>query len=58
MDCSAGDFEKALEHIERALSTNATNENALILKAILLRKSGEDQAAKEILQLLIFYCSL
>lgn len=53
MDSNTGDIDKALEHLERALSTNASNKNALILKAVLLRKSGEYATAKEILQQLI-----
>lgn len=53
MDCNAGDIEKALGHIDRALSTNAENDNILILKSILLRKSGDYNSAKEILQQLI-----
>ena len=53
MDCNAGDIDKALEHIDRALSTNAENDNMLILKSILLRKSGDYNSAKEILQQLI-----
>ena len=53
MDSNAGDIDKGLEHIERALSTNATNDNALILKSILLRRSGKFTSAKKILQQLI-----
>lgn len=53
MDCNTGDFDKALGHINRALTTNAENDNMIILKSILLRKSGDYSAAKEMLQELI-----
>ena len=53
MDCNTGDIDKALGHIDRALSTNAENDNMLILKSILLRKSGDYVSATEILQQLL-----
>jgi tetratricopeptide (TPR) repeat protein len=53
MDCNAGNIDKALGHIDRALSTNAENDNIVILKSILLRKSGKYSEAKEILERLI-----
>jgi tetratricopeptide (TPR) repeat protein len=40
LDCEAGKFEKALEHINRALDTDVRNRKALGLKIIILRKLG------------------
>jgi tetratricopeptide (TPR) repeat protein len=53
MDCNNSDFDKALDHLDRSLSTNAINDNALILKAIILRKSEDFDSAKSILEALI-----
>ncbi|MGB3145392.1 MAG: tetratricopeptide repeat protein, partial [Maribacter sp.] len=50
MDSKSGETEKALAHLERTLSTNASNKNALILKGALLRKSGDYDAAKKIFE--------
>lgn len=53
MDSEAGNFDKAMDHVNRSLSTNASNTNARILKAILLRKRGDYNAAKKSLEELI-----
>ncbi|MDR1500316.1 MAG: DUF5107 domain-containing protein [Tannerellaceae bacterium] len=46
MDCVRGDFETALDHVERSISTNTGNVRALNLKAMALRKLGRpDDAA-------------
>jgi tetratricopeptide (TPR) repeat protein len=41
MDCENGDFETALDHINRALSTDIKNQKALGLKVTLLRILGK-----------------
>jgi tetratricopeptide (TPR) repeat protein len=47
MDCVKGDFETALDHVERSISTNTGNIRALNLKAMVLRKLGRpDDAAR------------
>ncbi len=40
IDCQRGDFETALDHVNRAISTNVENLTALNLKAVILRKMG------------------
>ena len=42
LDCRKGDFPRALEHCEAALDTNRQNNKAQVLKAIALRKSGQE----------------
>ncbi len=39
IDCIRGDWDKALEHIDRSLTTNALNTKALNLKTAVLRKT-------------------
>ena len=39
IDCIRGDLDKALEHIDRSLTTNALNTKALNLKTAVLRKT-------------------
>jgi tetratricopeptide (TPR) repeat protein len=46
IDCSRGNFETALEHIDRAVSTNTGNLKALNLRAIILRKLGRQGEAE------------
>ncbi len=47
MDCGNGDFERALGHIDRAISTDINNLKALNLKVAVLRKLGRlDEAEK------------
>lgn len=46
MDCENKDFEKALEHINRSLSTNVNSVKSLGLKIAILRKAGQlDEAS-------------
>lgn len=42
LDCRKGDFFQALEHCEVSLDTNRQNNKAKVLKAIALRKLGQD----------------
>ena len=44
LDGRKGDFSQALEHLEAALDTNRQNNKAQVLKAIALRKTGQDSA--------------
>ncbi|WP_242158030.1 DUF5107 domain-containing protein [Aestuariivivens sediminis] len=53
MDCERHEFNKALNHIERALSTNASNTKGMLLKAMILRKSSDLNRAKEIVKEII-----
>jgi tetratricopeptide (TPR) repeat protein len=46
LDCLLGDFNKALEHLEKSLTTNSENLNALNLKAIILRKMNDPKSAR------------
>lgn len=47
LDCLKGDYEQALDHVNRSLSTNYMNLRALNLKTIVLRKLGRtDEALK------------
>ena len=39
--CMKGDFVKALEFLDRSISTNTSNTKALDLKAVVLRKMGQ-----------------
>jgi tetratricopeptide (TPR) repeat protein len=48
-----GDFPKAIEQINESLATNARNNSAIILKAVLLRKTGNDEVAEQILKSLL-----
>ncbi|MFO7448147.1 MAG: DUF5107 domain-containing protein [Ignavibacteriaceae bacterium] len=53
IDCARGDFEKALDHVNRAVSTNAENLQALNLKAVILRKLGNiDEAKNQLAEIL------
>ncbi len=45
-----GDFEKALEQVNESLSTNTVNNSAIALKAGILRKLGQVEEAKQILE--------
>jgi tetratricopeptide (TPR) repeat protein len=42
LDCRRGDFSTALQHCEASLDTNRQNNKAHVLKAIALRKFGQD----------------
>ncbi len=48
IDCIRGDYEKALDHIDRSLLTNADNEEAINLKTVILRKLNNIEAAKKL----------
>jgi tetratricopeptide (TPR) repeat protein len=47
IDCGRGNFDIALEHLDRSLSTNANNNRALNLKSAVLRKLGNNSEALE-----------
>jgi tetratricopeptide (TPR) repeat protein len=46
IDCQRGDFEQAMEHIDRSLLTNSENLKAFNLKTIVLRKLNKLEAAR------------
>jgi len=46
IDCQRGDFETALDHLNRSISTNTDNLKALNLKTIVLRKLKNQEASK------------
>lgn len=46
IDCQRGDYDKALDHLNRSISTNSDNLKALNLKTIVLRKLNNPEAAK------------
>jgi tetratricopeptide (TPR) repeat protein len=47
MDCEKGDFETALDHVDRALETNVNDMGALGLRVTILRKLGRlDEAER------------
>ena len=46
MDCMRGDYETALDHINRSLTTSTENIRALNLKGLILRKSGATAEAQ------------
>lgn len=46
IDCLRGDYEKALDHVNRSISTNAENLQALNLRVVILRKLGRIEEAK------------
>ncbi len=50
MDCRRQDWAAALDHLERSLRLNTENLRARDLRAIVLRKLGESDAAEEILR--------
>ncbi|KPL13051.1 MAG: hypothetical protein AMS26_15640 [Bacteroides sp. SM23_62] len=45
IDCQRSDFESALKHLDRAISTNTNNFKALSLKVVVLRKMNDFEAA-------------
>jgi tetratricopeptide (TPR) repeat protein len=53
LDCMNGDYHKALDHIDRAISTNANNVKALGLKISILRKLGLVEEAQELAETVI-----
>jgi tetratricopeptide (TPR) repeat protein len=48
IDCSRGDFNTALAHLNRSLTTNGNNTKALNLKTVCLRKLGQTQDASNL----------
>ncbi len=48
LDCENGDYETALEHIDRALITDANNLKALNLKVVIMRKLGMLEEAQDL----------
>ncbi len=53
IDTWRGDYDVALEHLERSLSANLLNNRALCLKAAVLRRTGRADAAAEVASLLL-----
>ncbi len=51
IDGRRGDFARAMEHIEHAITANGRNTEALALQAALLRRNGETDAAQEVVDL-------
>lgn len=47
LDCIKKDFNTALDHLERSISTNTDNPKALDLRAIVLRRMNNPKAAKD-----------
>lgn len=45
MECRDGNYEKALDHLNRSISTNTGNTNARNLKSAVLRKLGRQEEA-------------
>lgn len=45
LDCLKADFETALEHVEASMDTNRQNNKAHILKAVVLKNTGQKDAA-------------
>jgi len=53
ISCEQGDFVKALGQVEESLSTNLKNNNAINLKASILRRLGDLEGAKSTLAALL-----
>jgi tetratricopeptide (TPR) repeat protein len=53
LDCENGDYKTALDHIDRSLSTNITDQKALGLKLVILRKLGMLEEAKALAENII-----
>jgi len=49
LDCLKADYETALEHLEASLDTNRQNNKTSILKAIVLKHQGNENAAQSAL---------
>jgi tetratricopeptide (TPR) repeat protein len=50
IDCTRGEWEKALDHLDRSLRAETDNLNARNLRSITLRKLGRSQEAETLLQ--------
>jgi len=48
IDCQRGNFEQAMEHLDRSLLTNAENLKALNLKVVVLRNLNRMEEAKQL----------
>jgi tetratricopeptide (TPR) repeat protein len=48
IDCMRDNYEQALNHLDRSISTNSNNTKASNLKAAILRKTGKPELALEI----------
>ncbi|NJK87068.1 MAG: hypothetical protein HC906_14940, partial [Bacteroidales bacterium] len=48
IDCQKGEFDKALDHLNRSILTNGDNYKAYNLKTIVLRKLNDLKAAREL----------
>ncbi len=49
LDCLAGNYDKALDHLQRSINTNALNTKALNLKAAVLRRMERYAEAEKII---------
>lgn len=47
LDCRKGDYERALDHVEQAIASDALDEKALDLRAGILRRLGRTDEARE-----------
>jgi len=50
IDTRRGDYAKAIDHLDRALVTNAHNNKAYALKTAVLRKMGEIESALQVIR--------
>jgi tetratricopeptide (TPR) repeat protein len=48
IDCQEGNYNRALENLDRSISTNSNNTKAFNLKSAILRKTGKPDQALEI----------
>ena len=55
LDSKKGDFDKALDHIEAAFSTNTKDGRINVLYSALLRKTGKPEKALELIEDLLAY---
>lgn len=46
LSCAAGEYSKALQHINNSLATNQLNTKAVVVKAAILRHLGDSQKAQ------------
>ena len=53
MDCERKDWQTAIEHLNRSISTNTNNNVALNLKAVVLRKMNHLNDAKQLLETIL-----
>lgn len=48
IECMRAEYDKALDHLDRSISTNSNNTKAVNLKSAVLRKTGKKELAVEI----------